>query len=154
MFKHRVVNYSTLDWQTAIETSSRCYHYNNFKSLLTIEKYLTMDIQLKYRIAISKFRLSNHRLNIELGRYNNVPKENRICHFCQQSNNANIIDCEYHAFFKCVKYNIVRQSYLFNWYVHGTELYDFYALLSSQNPEIVKNVSIYIYHLMNAVNDI
>jgi len=57
-----------------------------------------MDIQLKYRIAISMFRLSNHRLNIELGRYNNVPKENRICYFCQQSNNANIIDCEYHAF--------------------------------------------------------
>jgi len=42
MFKHRVVNYCTLDWQTAIETSSRCYHYNNFKTLLTIEKYLTI----------------------------------------------------------------------------------------------------------------
>ena len=96
-----------------------------------------MDIQLKYRIAISKFRLSNHRLNIELERYNNVPKETRICCFCQQSNNANIIDCEYHAFFNCVKYDIVRQTILFNWYVHGTELYDFCALLSSQNPEIV-----------------
>jgi len=48
--------------------------------------------------------------------------------------------------FKCVKYDIVRQSYLFNFYVHGTELYDFYALLSSTNPEFVKYVSIYIYH--------
>jgi len=47
MLKHRVVNYSTLDWHTAIETSSRCYDYNYFKNLLTIEKYLTMDIQLK-----------------------------------------------------------------------------------------------------------
>jgi len=65
MFKHRVVNNSTLDWQIAIETSSRCYHYNNFKSLLTIEKYLSIDIQLKYRIAISKFCISNHILNIE-----------------------------------------------------------------------------------------
>jgi len=52
-----------------------------------------MDIQLKYRIAILKVRLSNHRLNIELGIYNNVPKDNRICNFCQQSNNVNTIDC-------------------------------------------------------------
>ena len=37
MFKHRVINYSTLDWQTAIETSSRCYHDNNFKSLLLLK---------------------------------------------------------------------------------------------------------------------
>lgn len=101
---------------------------------------------------MSKFRLSNHRLNIELGRYNNVIKENRICNFCQQLN-ANIIDCEYHAFFKCVKYDTVRQMCLFNWYLHRREPQDFYALLSSQNPGIVKNVSIYIYQLMNIIND-
>jgi len=77
-----------------------------------------------------------------------------MCYFCQQSNNANIIDCEYHVFFKCDKYDIVRQSYLFIWYVHGTKHLDLYALLSSQHLEIVKYVSIYIYHLMNAVNDI
>ena len=58
-----------------------------------------MDIQLKYRIAMSKFRLSNQRLNNELGRYNNVFKENRICNVCQQLNNTNVIDCEYHSFF-------------------------------------------------------
>jgi len=81
-----------------------------------------MDIQLKYKIAMSKFRLSNNRLNIELGRCNNVPKENRVCNCCHQSNNANVVDSEYHAFFKCVNYYIVRQTYLFNWYVPGTEL--------------------------------
>jgi hypothetical protein len=104
-FYYRVVNYCTLDWQVALESSSRCDHYNNFKSLLTVERYLTMDIQLKYRIAISKFRLSHHRLNIELGRYNyynNVIKENLICDVCQQFNNANIIACEYHAFLNVV----------------------------------------------------
>jgi len=73
MFKHRVVNYCTLDWQAALDTSCRYDHYNNFKSLLTVETYLTLDIKLKYRIAIFKFRLSNHRLNVEeLDRYNNV----------------------------------------------------------------------------------
>jgi acyl-ACP thioesterase len=59
MFKHRVVNYCTPDFQTALEIFSRCDHYNNSKSLLTVETYLTMDIELKYKIARSKFRLSN-----------------------------------------------------------------------------------------------
>jgi len=94
-----------------------------------------MDIQLKYKIAMSKFRLSNNRLNIELGRCNNVPKENRVCNCCHQSNNANVVDSEYHAFFKCVNYYIVRQTY----YLTGMCLeQNFYALLSSQNPDIVK----------------
>jgi len=75
MFKHRVVNYCTLDWQAALDTYSKCDHYNNFKSLLTVETYLTIYIQLKYRIAMSKFCLSNQRLNIELGRYNIVLKK-------------------------------------------------------------------------------
>ena len=47
MFKHRVVNYCTLDWQAALDTSSRCDHYYNSKSLLTVETYFTLNIQLK-----------------------------------------------------------------------------------------------------------
>ena len=62
-------------------------------------------------------------------------------------------DCEYHAFFKCVKYDTVRQMYLFNWYIHGTEAQDFFALLLFQNPGIKKNVSLYIYQLMNVINE-
>ena len=79
IFEHRDINYCTLDWQTLLnplETSSRYDHYKNLKSLLTVETFLTIDIQVKYRIVMSKFCHSNHRLNIELGRYNNVLKEN------------------------------------------------------------------------------
>jgi hypothetical protein len=43
------------------------------KELLNIEQnignYLTIDIHLKYRIAMSTFRLSNHRLDIEVRVY-------------------------------------------------------------------------------------
>ena len=46
MFKHRVVNYCTLDWQTAFETSSS-YHYNNSKSLLTIENKIEYGYSIK-----------------------------------------------------------------------------------------------------------
>ena len=32
----------------------------------------------------------------------------------------------------------VRQMFLFNWYIHGTDAQYLYALLSSQNPGIIK----------------
>jgi len=101
-FKHRLDNYCTQDWQAALGTS-RWDHYNNFKSLLTVETYLTLDIQVKYRIAMSKFRLSNHRLNIELGRYNNSLNENHIVTFVNSFKNRNVIDCKYHAFLNVLK---------------------------------------------------
>jgi len=41
---------------------------------------------------------TNTTASSKLGRYNNVLKKNRICNFCQESNYANEIECEYHAF--------------------------------------------------------
>jgi len=59
MFKHRVVNYCTLDWQAAIGTSSRCDHNNNFKRLLTFEKIFdygsSVTIQNCY-VRVSPFK--------------------------------------------------------------------------------------------------
>ena len=81
MFKHRVENFCTLKWHTSVDNSNRCDHYKHFKSLLTVEKYLTINLQLKYRIAMSKFRMSNHKLSIEIGRHNDTLRENRICIF-------------------------------------------------------------------------
>jgi len=39
----------------------------------------------------------------------------------------------------------IRQIYLFNWCMHGTDPRDFYALLSSQNPGIVKYIYQFIF---------
>jgi len=57
----RVVNSCTLDWQAAFKTSVRCSHYNNFKSLLTVEQYLTLDIQLDH-VKVSPFNSHSVRL--------------------------------------------------------------------------------------------
>jgi len=141
------------DWHTAVINSDRCHHYSLFKSLLNVEKYLTLDINIKYKIALARFRLANHKLNIELGRHYGLRKDDRVCLYCQQ-NQINVIDCEYHAFFQCPKYDILRHSFLFNWYVNGTSIHDFYNLLTSQDTNIIKNVALYVYHLINAIETI
>ena len=51
------------------------------------------------RPALLRFRCSNHRLDIELGRHINVPRQDRSCRFCQSSS----IGDEFHAF-KCTAF--------------------------------------------------
>ena len=58
----------------------------------------------------TKFRISNHNLAIEEGRYGKekVPIENRMCTFCNNSE----IQTEKHMVFKCAHYAEIRSEFL------------------------------------------
>ena len=56
--------------------------YKLFKDNFKFEDYLTMSTANQRRI-ITKFRISAHKLEIERGRYFNVPVERRICKICK-----------------------------------------------------------------------
>ena len=59
-------------------------------------KYLTISKVPSHRIALTKLRLSAHRFPIETGRYEQIPREERVCTFgCDQIGN------EQHYFFQC-----------------------------------------------------
>ena len=77
--------------------------YAEFKHVIKYESYLDTIKNTKYRIMLSKFRLSSHDLEIERGRYEHksTNPEERYCEFCQ-SNGDLITGHEFH----------------FLWYVH------------------------------------
>ena len=53
---------------------------------------------------ITKFRASNNKLVITVGRYDNISREDRVCEKC----NANVLGDEYHVMLTCVNEDIVR----------------------------------------------
>ena len=57
------------------------------------------------RGIITRWRLSNHNLKIETGRYKGIPRNERICDSCET------LEDEQHAVFVCVRYNEIRQRY-------------------------------------------
>jgi hypothetical protein len=61
------------------------------------------------RQLFTKFRVSDHSLEIETGRYQNITREERICKNC----NLNEIGDEYHFFLKCTANHSLRNN-LFN----------------------------------------
>ena len=56
--------------------------YSMIKTEIGLEDYLINIHNITERISFSKFRLSNHRLMIEIGRHKKIEKLRRICPFC------------------------------------------------------------------------
>ena len=95
--------------QIAFETinndKSKLRTYAIFKKDIGFEKYLSNIKNPTRRAILTKFRLSNHKLMIEVGRYTNIPKEMCFCHFC-----PNMVGTEAHFLFYCTAYKPIRAT--------------------------------------------
>ena len=78
-------------------------HTPNYTTMLN---YLQVVSNFKHRKALSKLRVSDHKLNIEVGRHTKLSLSERICTFC----NVDIED-EKHFLLKCTVYENLRKTY-------------------------------------------
>lgn len=94
-----------------IKENGKLRTYLKFKFTFEEEKYLNLN-DFHNRKVLTKFRISNHKLKIESGRFTNTPLEERICEKCFSDN----IEDETHFLFECSFYNYKRQCLLNNIY--------------------------------------
>ena len=69
-------------WQINIAGSSKLRFYNLFKNSFAKESYLDLISNFKLRKVVTKFRCSDHSLQIEKGRHGNFNVKDRICKIC------------------------------------------------------------------------
>ena len=77
--------------------------YRTQKNAFITEKYLDLPL-FQHRQIITKFRCSDHQLDIERGRYRGILRIDRICKLC--SNNA--IENEEHFLVRCPFYDQLK----------------------------------------------
>ena len=77
--------------------------YSKVKQGFSTDKYLEMP-SFKNRQIISKFLCSNHRLRVETGRHNKIPREERLCELCDMSK----VEDESHFILECPIYDSIR----------------------------------------------
>ena len=82
---------------------SKLRTYACFKTKIGFETYLAKIKNPTIRIEMSKFRLSNHNLMIEIGRHKHTPRELRFCPFC-----CNLVETELHFLLVCPTYTALR----------------------------------------------
>ena len=62
------------------------------------------------RRTFTQFRISCHKLQIEIGRYHKIPQEERICEYCD----LNEVEDEYHFSLSCKYYEKYRNDLISN----------------------------------------
>ena len=85
--------------------------------------------------------ITEFHLLIEEGRYNNIPRENKLRKTC----NLNVFENDYHVILKCPMYRQLRIILLPKYYHTWPSLYAFKQLLTNDRTSILRKVSKYIY---------
>ena len=139
--KQRILDIYNQKWYSDINNSSRLQSYSIFKHNFTLEKYLKISMENKYKYALSRFRTSSHDLLIETGRYENIPRDQRLCKSCDMKT----IESEYHFLLVCPKFRDLKKKYFKSYYCHWPTIHKFESLLSSNSKKVICNLSKYIY---------
>ena len=93
-----------------LDDSSKLFLYSKLKTDIKLEDYLKLTKNFNNRHLLTKFRTSDHPLEIELGtyRYKKIPRHQRLCKTCQ------VLDDEIHFFLQCQINNNLRNVLINN----------------------------------------
>ena len=118
---HNYYNRLTLEKLESQSQNNKIFLYKNIKQTQNQMEYYLTHPNKKVRQNITKFRISDHNLLIERGRYFKIPRDQRLCEAC------NIIDDEPHFFFNCKINDKLREILMKNF----IELYPNFSSLNS-----------------------
>ena len=83
--------------------------YRSFKKAYKPEPYVTSNLTRLERASIAKFRSGTAPIAIELGQYQNLPIQERVCFRCRD-----VVEAEVHVLLHCPLYTDIRIGMLRN----------------------------------------
>ena len=92
---------------TEISCSPKAFLYQHLIDNFCLQFYLRKPIDPVYKSYITCFRTSSHNLNVEVGRHNNIVREQRLCTMC----NLHDIEDEFQFILKCPLYGDEKKIY-------------------------------------------
>jgi hypothetical protein len=132
------------------ENSIKLCTYRKFKENHGVEYYLGVINNKAFRHALTRFRVSNHKLMVEVGRRNKVALADRVCHQCTLAE----VEDEQHFLLTCPHYEnhrtilfdaIEKKSPL----IHHLSIKDkFIWIMSNQDKDIIIPLAEYIHNAM------
>ena len=141
------IKLSGLDWNDMFEQQNehknqkpiKIRTYKLFKTSFKKENYLSLLLDKQSLFSFSRLRISNHKLEIKLGWYKNIPPEERYCRLC----NLYQVEDEFHFIMSCSVYSEHREQ-LFQQIKDFVPSFDilplsekFVFLMGADNPEIL-----------------
>ena len=119
------------EWKLQLDISSKCLYYKNFKSGIFLEPFFR-HLPEQLAIALVKFRCSNHKLPIEQGRRQGIPRDERFCRECDM----NVIGDEFHLLMECPAHRENRLKYIPNKFRIIKSTYNFCKLMADKSKTV------------------
>ena len=138
LLKRRVRDQYIQLWNISINNTPKLDLYCQYKTTFCYETYLDSVKNDSLRKHVSRFRLSSHSLEIEVGRFNGTPRANRICKLCNQQ----VIESEFHFLLSCPLYRNIRNKYVR--FTSWPTLRKFISLMSCEKKSVIINTAKYI----------
>ena len=126
ILKQRLTDSFIQNWRQRLNEFSRASFYKEI-SVFCFQPYLNIVNIKTNRNALTRLRLSSHKLFIESGRWNRpqpTPREERKCTIC------NILEDEFHLLLECRMYDEFRYSLIKPYYVRRKSMQKAVELLS------------------------
>ena len=106
-FVQRLKDQFLQKWAVDINSNRKLVLYKDFKQNFCFEQNLDLATIRRFRPSLAQIRTCHHDLEIERGRYRNIPRDQRLCKIC-----LNKVEDEYHFILRCNGYNDIRYTYL------------------------------------------
>lgn len=134
------------NWRSDVLNSPKASCYRIFKTEHCFENYLDFlnDKNIK---VFCKFRTCNNKLPVEIGRWLNINREDRICNHC----NKNTVGDEFHYVLECPFFMNERKTLLGNYFCKNVNVIKFEQLMTCKNHRKLKNLCIFIKHIIDVV---
>ena len=132
-----------LEWHNAITESSMYDNYRIIKQTIGQERCLSI---LPYNCIISliRFRTTNNSLPVNVHRYYNIRRDERICDKCLSNDTAD----EFHYLFVCPYFERVREKCIPCIYLTRPNYHKYNSLLNSHD----KSTLLKLKHMIDVIN--
>ena len=104
--KTKLVDTFKSEWTINVQNMPKLRTYKLLKTEFCTEPYVKKFLSRKQRSSIARIRCGTLPLEVERGRYRNIPADRRICKVC----NSNVTEDEIHFLFLCNRYSVRRNE--------------------------------------------
>ena len=131
-------------WISDVNTKDICYNYRLYKNSFQQEQYL-LRLPERLLYPLIRFRTLNHRLPIQTGRWNDVPRNERLCTKC----NLGDIGDEFHYALVCPFFNEFRKKYIPCKFWKYPNIVRFKLLFDTSNKNVLIKLAYFTKEIRN-----
>lgn len=135
LIKQILIDQYKQSWYAQLQQSNKGLNYKSFKEDHKYEEYFKILEQSDY-ISLFKFRTSNHKLPVEVGRYDGTPYNERLCTLCSDNQTGT----EQHYLLHCSFFGRQREHFFQNANLINERELSLKSLLGSNNIHVLRSL--------------